>query len=241
MTVILDKADYIQKMQQLLADTNTYQKREFDPTPQLTNRINNTLRNLQKNGQITRFDLQRMKPESNNTPRFYGLPKVHKPDIPLRPIVSLPGIPSHKLAKEQQKLKHPNQQILTLYTVNTGILGHHQKYTHRQRRNYGLTRCKGTVHLYRQNPGRETIANLLDIQNRQQDGEPINKDGILKLLDLCLTTHFAFNNQIYEQINGTPMGSPISGLIAEFTGGSQALRMSPRQGTKRLQHKFPAR
>ncbi|XP_060701770.1 uncharacterized protein LOC132828701 [Hemiscyllium ocellatum] len=107
MMVILDKADYIQKAQQLLADTNTYQKREFDPTPQLINRINNTLRNLQKNGQITRFDLQRMKPESNNTPRFYGLPKVHKPHVPLRPIVSLPGTPSHKRAKElQQKLKH---------------------------------------------------------------------------------------------------------------------------------------
>ncbi|XP_072406376.1 uncharacterized protein [Chiloscyllium punctatum] len=62
---------------------------------------------------------------------------------------------------------------------------------------------------------KETIANLLDRHNRQQNVEPINKDGILKLLDLCLTTHFTFNTQIYEQINGTPMGSPIFGLIAE--------------------------
>eukprot|EP00061_Rhincodon_typus_P002823 g18558.t1 len=38
---------------------------------------------------------------------------------------------------------------------------------------------------------------------------------MLKLLDLCLTTHFTFNGRIYEQINWTPMGSPISGLIAE--------------------------
>eukprot|EP00061_Rhincodon_typus_P006650 g27512.t1 len=38
---------------------------------------------------------------------------------------------------------------------------------------------------------------------------------MLKLLDLCLTTHFTFNSQTYEHINGTPMGSPISGLIAE--------------------------
>eukprot|EP00061_Rhincodon_typus_P008716 g31578.t1 len=38
---------------------------------------------------------------------------------------------------------------------------------------------------------------------------------MLKLLDLCLTTNFNFNGQIYEQINGTPMGSPISGLMAK--------------------------
>eukprot|EP00061_Rhincodon_typus_P003861 g21149.t1 len=38
---------------------------------------------------------------------------------------------------------------------------------------------------------------------------------MLKLLDLCLMTCFTFNGQIYEQINGTPMGSPISGRIAD--------------------------
>eukprot|EP00061_Rhincodon_typus_P012994 g39079.t1 len=43
----------------------------------------------------------------------------------------------------------------------------------------------------------------------------ISKDGTLKLLDLCLTTHFIFNSKIYGQINGTPMGSTISRLIAE--------------------------
>eukprot|EP00061_Rhincodon_typus_P004058 g21644.t1 len=38
---------------------------------------------------------------------------------------------------------------------------------------------------------------------------------MLKLPDLCLTTHFIFNGQIYEQINRTPMRSSIFGLIAE--------------------------
>ncbi|CAH8866949.1 unnamed protein product [Trichobilharzia szidati] len=37
----------------------------------------------------------------------------------------------------------------------------------------------------------------------------------IELIKLCLTTYFQFNTQIYEQIKGTPMGSPISGLIAE--------------------------
>ncbi|VDP98939.1 unnamed protein product [Trichobilharzia regenti] len=37
----------------------------------------------------------------------------------------------------------------------------------------------------------------------------------IELIKLCLTTYFQFNTQIYEQIKGTPMGPPISGLIAE--------------------------
>ncbi|XP_072414136.1 uncharacterized protein [Chiloscyllium punctatum] len=157
-----------------------------------------------------------MKPESNNTPRFYGLPKVHKPDIPLRPIVSLPGTPSYKLAKELQKLKH-------LISGSIHSIQSTQEFLDIIR-NIHIDKEETTVSFDVTNVmftsvdkslARETIANLLDIQNRQQDGEHINKDGTFKLLDLCLTTHFTFNNQIYEQINGTPMGSPISGLIAE--------------------------
>eukprot|EP00061_Rhincodon_typus_P015068 g42537.t1 len=66
-------------------------------------------------------------------------------------------------------------------------------------------------------PAKETIATLLDESGGQapHDINGINKDSALKLLDLCLTTHFSFNDCIFRQINGTPMGSPKSGLIAE--------------------------
>eukprot|EP00061_Rhincodon_typus_P007331 g28925.t1 len=43
----------------------------------------------------------------------------------------------------------------------------------------------------------------------------VDKDSTMKLLDLCLTTHFIFNGRIFKQINGTPMGSLIPGLIAK--------------------------
>ncbi|BHF63459.1 hypothetical protein SprV_0200645100 [Sparganum proliferum] len=38
---------------------------------------------------------------------------------------------------------------------------------------------------------------------------------VLHLLKLCLRTYFTFDGTIYEQVKGTPMGSPISGFIAE--------------------------
>ncbi|BHF62715.1 hypothetical protein SprV_0200570100 [Sparganum proliferum] len=35
---------------------------------------------------------------------------------------------------------------------------------------------------------------------------------ILQLLKFCLRTYFTFDGTIYEQVKGTPMGSPISGI-----------------------------
>ncbi|BHF82482.1 hypothetical protein SprV_0802562000 [Sparganum proliferum] len=38
---------------------------------------------------------------------------------------------------------------------------------------------------------------------------------IIELIELCLNIFFTFNGQVYEQKKETPMGSPLSGLIAE--------------------------
>nr|VZI43704.1 unnamed protein product [Spirometra erinaceieuropaei] len=38
---------------------------------------------------------------------------------------------------------------------------------------------------------------------------------VLQLLKFCLKTYFAFDGTICKQVKGTPMGSPISGFIAE--------------------------
>ncbi|BHF67385.1 hypothetical protein SprV_0301041100 [Sparganum proliferum] len=46
-------------------------------------------------------------------------------------------------------------------------------------------------------------------------GNPLKTEHLMELLRYCLKTYFTFGGQMYEQIKGTPMGSPISGLIAE--------------------------
>ena len=40
-------------------------------------------------------------------PKFYGLPKIHKPDTPLRPIVSSCGSVTYGVAKELAKILKP--------------------------------------------------------------------------------------------------------------------------------------
>ncbi|VDL96329.1 unnamed protein product [Schistocephalus solidus] len=43
----------------------------------------------------------------------------------------------------------------------------------------------------------------------------LKRAHIIELLEPCLKTFFTFNGQVYEQPKGTPLGSPLSGLITE--------------------------
>ena len=46
-------------------------------------------------------------PHRSSVPKFYGLPKVHKPGIPLRPIVSSTGTATYNTAKELSRILKP--------------------------------------------------------------------------------------------------------------------------------------
>nr|VZI05027.1 unnamed protein product [Spirometra erinaceieuropaei] len=60
----------------------------------------------------------------------------------------------------------------------------------------------------------ETIELLL--QSKYDETETrLVRAQVLQLLKFCLRTYFTFDGTIYEQVKGTPMGSPISGFIAE--------------------------
>ncbi|KER32436.1 hypothetical protein T265_01491 [Opisthorchis viverrini] len=117
MTVILEKAEYIDKANALLNDTTTYRRLQNDQTAKLTNKINITLKKLRDFHKITEEEYWRMKVRDSEVARFYGLPKVHKETVPLRPIVSLPGTPTYNVSRELWKrLKYLT--IGSQYSIN---------------------------------------------------------------------------------------------------------------------------
>ena len=105
--MVLDKAEYIGKAKQSLDDVTTYRQIDADPTSKLISQINNTLQKLQKANEITKQECWRMRTGDAVIAQFYGLPKIHKDGVPLRPIVSLPGSPTYNLTRETWKrLRH---------------------------------------------------------------------------------------------------------------------------------------
>lgn len=88
------------EMAQLLKDTNIYRLADKDPTVKLEIKINETLEKLQGIQRITKKERWKITADDYNIAEIYGLLKVHKEDIPLKPIISMPAAPINNLTKE---------------------------------------------------------------------------------------------------------------------------------------------
>ena len=104
--VVMDKQDYIYKANQLL-NQNTYKVISKDPTTTIKNKLINILRVIKTKTGLGSYSYKAMYPTGCVPPKFYGLPKIHKPDTPLRPIVSSCGSVTYGVAKELAKILKP--------------------------------------------------------------------------------------------------------------------------------------
>nr|VZI33721.1 unnamed protein product [Spirometra erinaceieuropaei] len=95
----MDKAEYCKKRGNLLMDKEAYAPSTVSEFKKLVNSINKTIGKLRKAGALTRREALAAKASDVTMARFYGLPKIHKPGVPLRPIVSLRGVPTFGLSK----------------------------------------------------------------------------------------------------------------------------------------------
>ena len=104
--VVLDQEDYVKKAEELLSQT-TYNKINNDPTTKHKNRLINLLKTIKSEGGITEALYRKLYPTEAGVPKFYGLPKIHKKETPLRPIVSSIGSVSYATSKELTRILKP--------------------------------------------------------------------------------------------------------------------------------------
>ena len=105
--VIMDKEDYQEKAKALLKDQGTYKALKSDPTSKIKSKLINLLKKIKSEGGIDDTQYKKMYPTGAVPPKFYGLPKIHKRGIPLRPIVSSRGSSSYEMAKELARILKP--------------------------------------------------------------------------------------------------------------------------------------
>ena len=70
-----------------------------DNTAKIESRIQRRLLQLRKECQIPKQVYETIRPTGSQRPRMYGLLKLDKKDVPLRPILSMTGSAQHHLAK----------------------------------------------------------------------------------------------------------------------------------------------
>ena len=101
--VMMDRQDYISKANNLLSQ-NTYRSIPQDPTNTIKNKLINILKRVKNQTGLNNQTYKAMYPTGCILPKLYGLPKIHKPDTPLKPIVSSCGSVTYGVAKELAKI-----------------------------------------------------------------------------------------------------------------------------------------
>ena len=86
----LNKTKYIQEATFMLSDKKTYEPLKKDPTNTIRNKVNNIIKLWKSKNYINEKIAYYFKSSNPLPTRFYGLPKIHKPNHPLRPIVPVP-------------------------------------------------------------------------------------------------------------------------------------------------------
>ena len=83
----MDRKDYIDKATHLLVQ-QAYRSNDRDPTNKLKAKLISTLRRIKRESGLEDSIYKQMYSMGYTSPKFYGLPKIHKANTPLRPIVS---------------------------------------------------------------------------------------------------------------------------------------------------------
>ena len=104
--VIMDRQNYINKANSLLNQT-TYRSIPQDPTKTIKNKLISILKRVKNQTGLDSLTYKSMYPTGCLPPKFYGLPKIHKPDTPLRTIVSSCGSVTYGVAKELANILKP--------------------------------------------------------------------------------------------------------------------------------------
>ena len=194
-------------------------KNALNPILKEENRIVKTLKEMRNNKQIDEELYKKLCPIGSQPPRLYGLAKVHKNNIPVRPVLSMPGSAYHPIAQQiaQWLETVPECKI----NSSTRMISNKLKCIH-------LAEDEELVSfdvssLYTNVPVMESInvcADLLYRKNMKRP--PVNKSTFIELAKIAscnvvMSTHDGY----YRQTDGLAMGSPpaphlANGWMAKF-------------------------
>ena len=214
--VVMDKQDLTNKSNQLLCQ-QAYRAIPRNPTNKIKTKLVNILKRVKNQTGLDNKTYRTMYPMGCRAPKFYGLPKIHKQDTPLRPIVSSCGSVTYGVAKELSKILKP-------------LVGesHYINSTHdfvEQVKSVTLLpeECLSSYDvsaLFTSVPvdlSLDIIKDLLEKDPTLKERTVMSVEDIVLLLEFCLkNTYFSFQSQFCEQVKGVDMGSPISPIVTNL-------------------------
>ena len=217
-------------MSHLLSNENTYKRVKCDPTNKI---LKQTTELVKKHSECLNLDVSTLIPACAKPPKLYGLPKIHKTNVPLRPIVSQIDTPTYRLAKHVAKVLSPLRGHTTSHVKDS----------------YQFISDIKDLHI----TDDETLVSF-DVQSLftclpLQDCINITKRRLTEnhlrieyadLLEHCLKAgYLLWDDQFYVQLEGVAMGSPVSPVVADiFMEEFEAMALSTAPVTPRFYKRY---
>ena len=209
--VVLDRAEYLSKVEDILRDQKKFKKLRRNPIADLKKKVNNVIASA--NAVIGGTHFEKLVGEFH--PGYlYGTVKTHKAGNPLRPIISQIPTPTYQLAKRLNS-------IITPYVPVEHTLRSSEEFIDivRSQEPKGFLASLDVENLFTNVPVKTTTDIILDLVYNHEELPPppgLSRGILEKMLRIC-TTECPFTSpsgHLYQQIDGVAMGSPLGVLYA---------------------------
>ncbi|XP_053691042.1 uncharacterized protein LOC128739573 [Sabethes cyaneus] len=212
-TVIISSSEYQEKMESLLDDETTYKKIKGDPTAKILKKISVLIDGWRENKYIEPRTHRKLKVTSGNPPRIYGLPKIHKQDRPLRPVVSTIGSATYNMAQYLAEIIGHIVGKTDFHVRNSFEFA--EQITGKQIPEDTILFSLDVTSLYTNIPVEYAIDCLTERWDEISNHTKIDCHSFISAVKLVLdSTFFAYRGSTFSQCFGLPMGSPLSPVIA---------------------------
>ena len=192
-TVIQDVKDYIAKANEQLQDNSFYQKLNVHPTVKHSHIVNSAIESFRKQELLSNSTASKLTVDKGRTRQFHIFAKVHKTNIPGRPVVSSVECHASKISKFVDHYLQPHAKSLPSYIKDTS------DFTNRINKTKDINKDTILVtlnvkSLYTNIPNHEGIETLKSALNSVSK-KPIATKVIIKFLFVLTLTlsNFVFN------------------------------------------------
>ena len=215
--VLLNKTEYLEKMSMILSDCSKFRMEPGgkDKTKAIEAQLTECLKRMKADGVISDSLFKQLKPADTITPRLYGLPKIHKSGIPMRPILDMCNSPYHALAKWLVEILEPVRRRLCRYSLRDTF-----EFVNQVKELNLESECMfsfDVTSLFTNVPLIETIDFICSQISYLNIDVPIPICSLKELLLRCtFNIQFRFNDSLYRQTDGVAMGSPLGPILSDL-------------------------
>jgi hypothetical protein len=219
--VVMDRSDYVRKVRDILCDASKFKidDRQVDASAKTSKEFACVLTVLKSRRFITEAERRSLSCTNVASPRLYALPKTHKPNVPVRPILSMTQTAYERVSKWLAEMLKPVEESFTGFCVKDSF-SFVENIQDFDASSVSMVSFDVSS-LFTNVPVHETVDIITNAVSENPDLCPLPPELLRELLLLCVSNvQFLFDGHFYRQIDGVAMGSPLGPLFANIFMGS---------------------